>query len=82
MSSDEVQMGTKEAIEYVQYVHRIKSYYALAQTLSDTDLNVQPGQISNYARGKTVMSEKVAQRFFDVYGIVVTDAYKPGAFQQ
>lgn len=83
MSNDHEEnvMTAKEAIEHVTYVHRIPSYYALAQSLSDKDLNVQPIQVSNYVKGK-LMSEKVAQRFFEVYGVVISDAHRPGAFQR
>lgn len=73
-------MTTKEAIAYVAEYFGLKSYYALSKALSDETLTVQPIQISNYAKGGK-MSKKVADRFFETFGIVISDAYKPGALE-
>lgn len=72
-------MTAAEAIEYVAYVHKIKSLYEIAKALSTKDLNVQPIQISNYREGSK-MSSKVADRFKDVYGITISDVHNPGVF--
>lgn len=72
-------MTTAEAIEYVVDVFGIPSYYALAKSLSDSELTVQPIQISNYLKG-TRMSQKVADRFFITYGVVISDVHSSGAF--
>ena len=74
-------MTTIEAINYVVEYFGVTSKYALAKALSDETLTVQPIQISNYLNG-TVMSLKVADRFFETYGVVVSDAYTPGAFRK
>lgn len=69
-------MTTKEAIKYVAEHFGVPSRYALAQALSDEELKVQPIQISNYLNG-TRMSKKVAVRFQEVYGVVISDVYAP-----
>lgn len=79
--SDEMTMSTKEAIKYVVDCFGIHSMYALAKSLSDDNLTVQPVQISNYLKGKK-MTQKVANRFFDTYGVVINDAFTPGMFKR
>ena len=74
-------LDTAEAIKYVVEHFGITSMYQLAKSLSDETLKVQPIQISNYLNG-TRMSQKVADRFFETYGIVIGDAHAPGVFQQ
>lgn len=74
-------MTAKEAIDYVSKAFNITSKYALAKSLSDEHLVVQSIQISNYLNGRK-MSKKVADRFFDVYGIVITDAHDRGILQK
>lgn len=76
--SDEPMTGA-EAIKYVTDHFGIPSLYALAKALSDDTLTVQPIQISNYLNGSQ-MSPKVAQRFFETYGVVIKDIYNPGVF--
>lgn len=75
-------MTAVEALKYASKHFGVPSYYAMSKALSDEELTVQPIQISNYAKGKRRMSEKVAQRFFDTFGIVISDAYRPGTFQR
>lgn len=74
-------MTTAEAIKYVVEHFGVTSMYALAKSLSDETLNVQPIQISNYLNG-TRMSQKVADRFFETYGVVISDAHATGVFQR
>lgn len=74
MDSDTLIMTGREAIRYVAFHFGVPSKYALAKSLSDKDLVVQPIQISNYING-TRMSKKVAERFNETYGIIISDAY-------
>lgn len=71
---DTLVMTGIEAIKYVADYFGVPSKYALAKSLSDEDLTVQPIQISNYLKG-TQMSKKVAERFNETYGIIISDAY-------
>lgn len=73
---DTPSMTSREAIIYVKDHFGVPSKYALAKSLSDEVLRVQAIQIDNYLRG-TRMSGKVADRFFEVYGVIVSDAYRP-----
>lgn len=80
MSDEEVETMTgQEAIEHIKDFFGIPSYYAMAKALSDDDLTIQPIQISNYFKGK-MMSQKVANRFEDVYGVIINTVYTPGVF--
>ena len=72
-------MPIKEAINYIVEHFGVTSYYAMSKALSDETLTVQPIQISNYANGSKP-SQKVADRFFETYGVVISDAHTPGAF--
>lgn len=72
-------MTTREAIEYVADFYGVQSMYAMAKALSSDTLVVQTIQISNYLEG-TKMSQKVAERFEEVYDIYVTDARRVGTF--
>lgn len=72
--SDVLSMTGAEAIKYVQDHFGVPSRYALAKSLSGDGLTVQPIQITNYING-TQMSKKVAERFNEVYGVIITDAY-------
>lgn len=72
---DVLELTAIEAIKWVTEHHSIPSAYALAQSLSDDQLTVQPIQIANYLNGRK-MSDKVANRFYDTYGIRITDVYK------
>lgn len=74
-------MSTVEAIDYVVDYFGIRSMYELAKSLSDENLTVQAIQISNYKKGKR-MKQQVADRFFETYGVIINDAYTPGAFQK
>ena len=74
-------MTAKEAIKHVAEHFEVRSRYALAKALSDDTVNVQPIQISNYMDG-TRMSEKVAKRFSEVYGITISDIHYPSDFRQ
>lgn len=74
---DLVEMTTKEAIKHVADYFSVTSYYALAKSLSDDEMTVQPIQISKYKRGSK-MSKKVADRFAEVYGIHISDIHQPG----
>lgn len=65
-----------EAIKYVVDYFGVTSKSDIARALSGDGLEVQPIQISNYLKG-TQMSQKVADRFLSVYGIVVKDAHNP-----
>lgn len=74
-------MTTIEAIKYVVEHFGVPSMYAMAKALSDDTLKVQPIQISNYLDGRK-MTQKVADRFFETYGVVINDAYNPGVFRR
>lgn len=70
-------MTTIEALKHIADVYEISSMYALAKSLSDDEVKVQPIQIARYLKGKKP-SKKVAQRFLDVYDIILTDVHNPG----
>lgn len=72
-------LTSSEAIKHVSEFYAVKSYYAMAKALSDDKIKVQAIQIANYLKGKNRMSQKVANRFFDVYGVIISDAYNGGA---
>ncbi len=74
-------MTAQEAIEYVAAVHNISSMYEMSKQLSDDKLTVQPIQISNYMNGGK-MSRQVADRFFEVYEVIISDVHQPGVFQK
>lgn len=63
-------MNSKEAIAYIVDMFAIQSMYALAQSLSDEELTIQPIQISNWKDGGK-MSPKAAKRFSDVYDVII-----------
>lgn len=79
MSEERLSMTTKEAVKHVAELYDIPSLYALAKSLSDKTLNVQPIQISGYLNGAR-MSKKVAARFEAVYDIHISDAVRAGTF--
>ncbi len=72
--TDTLRMTAKEAIEYVADHYNVPSMYALAKSLSDEKLTVQPIQISNYIRGRK-MKKAIADRFREVYDIEITDVF-------
>lgn len=74
-------MTAQEAIEYVAAVNNIPSMYEMSKQLSDEKLTVQPIQISNYLNGGK-MSRQVADRFWEVYGIIISDVHSPGVFKK
>lgn len=80
MDDEQLKMTSKAAIEYVARDFAVHSLYAMAKSLSDDELTVQPIQISNYLKGR-LMSEKVATRFEAVYGVYIIDAIRPGIFR-
>ncbi len=67
-----MEMTAQKAVAHVITEMDVPSKYAVAKLLSDEDLKVQPIQVSNYLKGKT-MSQKVANRFEEVFGITITD---------
>lgn len=73
-------MTAKEAILYVVEYFGLKSYYAIAKALSDEELTVQPIQISKYCKGYK-MSKKVAQRFFNTFGVIISDPFDMSMFK-
>lgn len=79
-------MTAFEAIKKVCSEYNITSKYRLAKELSDERLVVQPIQISNYVnpdlKKRRKMSKAVAERFFDVYGIYITDQHEPGIMRK
>lgn len=79
-------MTAVEAIKKVSEEHNITSKYRLAKELSDEKLTVQPIQISNYVhpdpKKRRKMSKAVADRFFEVYGIYITDQHDPGTLRK
>ena len=77
----ELAMTGKEALEYIASSFNIPSLYAMSKALSDDTLQVQPIQLSNYRKGKR-MSERVAERIYNTFDIVVTDAYRPGTWRR
>lgn len=72
-------LTTKEAIAFVSEHFGHKSLYSISKALSDETLTVQPTQIKRYVNGAR-MSRKVADRFLEVYDIVVSDVWSPGYF--
>lgn len=68
-------LSSKEAIIHLMEVLGYPSYYSIAKELSAHDMSVQPIQISDYHKGKRVMSEKLAEHFYTVFGIEISDAY-------
>lgn len=72
-------MTGANAIKLIVDQFDIPSLYALAKSLSDEELTIQPIQISNYMRGHR-MSAKVAKRFLDVYNVVIGDVHNQGVF--
>jgi len=76
-----MEMTTKEAISYIAENFDVASKYALAKMLSSDSITVQPIQITNYITG-TKPHEKVAKRFLEEFGIVITDMYSPSDFRQ
>jgi hypothetical protein len=74
-------MTAKEAIKYIAKEFNVPSRYAMSKQLSDEELTVQPIQISNYMNG-TKMSEKVAKRFNEVYGVLISDIHYPSDFRR
>lgn len=81
MMDDEMTMTGKEAITFVAEHFGVPSRYALAKALSGDGLNVQAIQITNYLTG-TRMSKRVAERFNEVYGIVISDVYVPSDLRE
>lgn len=83
---EENAMTAFEAIKKVCEENGIKSKYRLAKELSDETLVVQPIQISNYVnpnpKKRRKMSKAVAERFFNVYGIYITDQHDPGSIRK
>jgi len=77
MSEELVNMTTKEAITHIADYFGVKSMYALAKSLSGGDLLVQTIQIKHYMNGAKP-TQKVADRFAEVYGINITDVHQRG----
>lgn len=79
-------MTAYEAIKRVSEERNITSKYRLAKELSDEQLTVQPIQISNYVhpdlKKRRKMSKAVADRFFAVFGIYITDQHDPGSLRR
>ena len=73
-------MTANEAILYAVEYFGLKSYYAISKALSDEELTVQPIQISKYCKGYK-MSPKVAKRFFDTFGIIISDPFDRSKFR-
>lgn len=71
-----MELETQKALLYVLQNTDCKSMYSIAKALSDDELKVQTIQVSNYLKGKNGMSEKVALRFEEVFGITITDVYQ------
>ena len=80
LTNDTESMSGKDAIDFVAEHFGVPSMYAMSKALSDENLTVQPIQISRYRKGHK-MSSKVANRFFDTYGVVINDYYKKGVWQ-
>jgi len=80
-SMEEDVMTGVEAIKHIADFYEVTSLYELAKSLSSKQTNVQPIQISNYKKGK-LMTKKVAERFFDVYGIIISDVFVPGVLSR
>lgn len=75
MEEETLQMTAQEAIKYVSDNFNVPSKYALAKLLSDEKLKVQPIQITGYIEGRK-MRRKTADRFFETFGIIITDVYE------
>lgn len=78
---DVISMTAIEAIKHVTEYHEIPSLYALSKALSDEALTIQPIQLKGYLNGAK-MSAKTAKRFFDVYGIHISDIHSRGIFSK
>ena len=65
------------AVEAIKYLNKQgKSNYKLAMMLSDEFVTVQRIQLSNYLKG-TKMHRDVAQQFYIIFNINITDIYVP-----
>lgn len=83
MGDDILRMTAKDAIKYVSDTYEdFRSMYSIAKALTGGELKVTTIQISNYLRGKHKMSGKVANRFYEVFDIVITDAYESDAVRR
>lgn len=75
MIEDLEPMSSKDAVLTIASKTEHKSRYAICKALSYDGLRVTVTQISRYLKGHR-MSRKVADRVFDVFGIVVSDVYE------
>lgn len=69
-----LKLNSKECIEHLKKDYG--SYYSISKALDEYGLTVQPIQLSNYHKGKRVMSHSTAKYFFVVFGIEITDSFK------
>ena len=75
---EDVVLTSKQAIRYIAESYGVKSYYAMSKALSDETLKVQPIQISNYHKGVSRMSQKVADRVEATFDVKISDVYSGG----
>ncbi len=74
-------MTSKEAIDFVMDKFGIQSLYKLSKELTHEELKVTITQLSNYSRG-TRMSKKVADRFSELYDVVISDVFDSTALRR
>ena len=70
-----IRLSSKEAMQYIMRELGYTSLYSIAKELTDNDITVQPIQISNYLKGKHVMSSKVAFQVYNTFDIEITDVH-------
>ena len=70
-----MQLITQDAVNYVLNNSIHTTYYSMSKILSKGPIKVQPIQVSNYHKGKRVMSKKTAEYFYEVFGITILDRH-------
>jgi hypothetical protein len=75
-----IELNTEQAINHIVRHHKGTSLYKIAKSLSNDKVKLQPIQIEHYRNGGR-MRKDVAQRFLEVYDIVITDIFLPGVFE-
>ena len=71
-----LKLSSQDAVKHVINEFGYTSHYSIAKELTSHGLTVQPTQIGYYVKGVHVMSGKVAEHFYDVFGIEITDVFK------
>lgn len=67
-------LSSAEAVTYVLDNTIDTTLYSISNSLTYDNIKVTPIMLSNYKNSKHVMSQKVAKRFYDYYGIEIGDS--------